>query len=581
MKKMLTMLLALAMMLSTACAMAEEITYVAYTWDEALQKLSSETKEVPAGYTEVEDSGSAVTWDSGWYVVKGGNVQIGGRITVRGKVHLLLCEGAKLTAGEGVSVRGGDELIIYGQRGGTGELIATATGEKETSGIGSARDSDSAVKITGGRVTIHGGTVTAAGSAGGTGIGGSSNASNSSGSVVTIYGGTVTATATGENGHGIYSENDLTIYGGTVNASATGTDGAGIYGEADLTIYGGTVNAEATGTYGVGMYSKEDVTISGGTVNVTRSSEYGIYSSAGHLTISGGTVDVTSAGHAISGDTILGTSGDVTISGGTVTLVSTGVDDNGILGRDVKISGKDTVVKATGCFAIGSSRDMNILNGTVVAQSNGKGSGKIAAGLFSHAGRLTISGGKVTAEANCEKGRGIYCENGGAEISGGDVRVMGRVKSIHAFAGLKVDDALHSMGGYDGTTDWTPAAPEHVGGYQWAWFAPGVPVSFKLGGGAKTVRVPAEGTWLTPRLEELGLTVPQGLAYTGVWMHNGAQYPIGARAPQISGGETFTMEISAAAAEDLPKTGDPSMLGAWALLLGASAMGLGKMKKKS
>ena len=30
---------------------------------------------------------------------------------------------------------------------------------------------------------------------------------------------------------------------------------------------------------------------------------------------------------------------------------------------------------------------------------------------------------------------------------------------------------------------------------------------------------------------------------------------------------------------DLPETGDPSMLGAWAMLLGASAMGL-KMRRK-
>jgi len=259
---------------------------------------------------------------------------------------------------------------------------------------------------------------------------------------------------------------------------------------------------------------------------------------------------------------------------------STGNNYYGIGGGHVTISGDDTSVTASGYDGIGAADGVTILGGTVNAQSNGLGVGNFSGGIHSDRGDVTISGGTVIATATGETGRGILSLLGNVTISGGDVRIMGRVRAIHSGGRFEADGALHSMGGSDRLSDWTPAAPEHAGGYQAAWFAPGVPVIFRLGGGAKTVRVPADEKWLMPQPEMLSLTVPKGHTYTGVWLHDGAPYTIGASAPQIMGGETFTMETVAAAAADLPKTGDPGMLGAWVCLLAASgAMGM-KMRRK-
>ena len=109
-----------------------------------------------------------------------GDITISSRISVTGDVHLILADGCKLTANVGIGVSG--SLIIYGQstdNTSMGKLAATG----DTGGAA----------ISGGTITIHGGTVTATGGNGGAGI---------SGAGVTIHGGTVTATG-GNGGAGI------------------------------------------------------------------------------------------------------------------------------------------------------------------------------------------------------------------------------------------------------------------------------------------------------------------------------------------------------------------------------------------
>ena len=227
--------------------------------------------------------------DEAWYVVSG-EITIGGTLNFVDKaVHLILCDGAKLT------VSGDDEkgmshikiggLFIYGQRSDTGSLEFTS---KNYSGIW------------GNKVTINGGTLTATGTQ--YGIFASSS--------VTVYGGTVTATGTKD---GIYASSSVTINDGTVTATATtGTYNSGINSNFDVTINGGTVSA--TGDIGINAHRK--ATINGGKVLAT-GPKYGIYCSDndGSVTIKGGNVIVTGDVRGIS------------VPSGSITLGWTNVSD--------------------------------------------------------------------------------------------------------------------------------------------------------------------------------------------------------------------------------------------------------------
>ena len=247
---------------------------------------------------------------AGWYVVSA-DTTIDSRIVVTGIVHIILCDGAKLTASKGITVEEGTNfLTIYGQEAGTGALIAT--GDDYGAGIGGAKE------VNGGFVTINGGVITATGSSDAAGIGGGAYGD---GGVVTINRGTVTATggdfAAGigsgkidpNNGYG--NGGTVTINGGTVTATG-GESGAGIgggdYGDCGVvTINDGTVTATG-GEYAAGI---------GG----------GFDGNGGTVTINGGTVTAIGGGYAAGigggyGYTARGGAGaDVTINGGTVTAV--------------------------------------------------------------------------------------------------------------------------------------------------------------------------------------------------------------------------------------------------------------------
>ena len=170
-----------------------------------------------------------------------GEVTISDRITVSGDVHLILEDGAKLTASSGINVKSGNSLTIYAQSDGADMGVLNAEADLADAGIGGSNS-------TSGTVTIHGGAVTANGGRSGAGIGGGGGLS---GGTVTIYGGTVTATG-GYNGAGIGGSGagaggTVTIRGGTVTATG-GEYGAGIGGGLNgrggtVTITGGSVKA--------------------------------------------------------------------------------------------------------------------------------------------------------------------------------------------------------------------------------------------------------------------------------------------------------------------------------------------------
>ena len=221
----------------------------------------------------------STTWtdsdpDGGWYVVND-DIEISQRVTVTGNVHLILADGCKLTASQGINVTGDNSLTIYAQSAGDNMGALTANGGDYQAGIGSGQSQP------GGTITINGGKVGATGGLYGAGIGGGYNGA---GGTIIINSGRVKATG-GKNAAGIGGGNDgaggdITITGGIVNAESY--IGAGI-GSGDsgkggsISISGGTITAQGNkygAGIGIGEYGNDvNIIITGGTV--TAISQFG------------------------------------------------------------------------------------------------------------------------------------------------------------------------------------------------------------------------------------------------------------------------------------------------------------------
>ena len=218
--KRFLLLFAAILMASTGMWAADNVAYIDATG--ALQYKD--------GVTEITNSTTTL---SGWCVVN--STVTTGSLTCSGEVHLILADGAKLTATgatycAGIQVSGEDNsLTVYGQTAQTGQLIAN--GGDKAAGIGGGEfGSGSNITINGGMVTANGGDYAA-------GIGGGEDGS---GSNITINRGTVTATG-GEYGAGIgggvdCSGSNITINGGTVTANG-GYDASGIGGSGSSNIF--------------------------------------------------------------------------------------------------------------------------------------------------------------------------------------------------------------------------------------------------------------------------------------------------------------------------------------------------------
>jgi len=198
---------------------AEGVSYM--NWDGT--KLVPATRE----YYKIVDNSTTTFEDGEWYVVNS-NVTVANRITVSGTAHLILCDGAKLTASKGIAISAdnNNNLTIYGQANQTGQLEA-AYNVSGASAIGSNDEEDF-----GGAVTINGGIITVNGITNGDyayGIGASATINggvvNSTGTTVGIYGERITVnkgkvTGVGE-GAGIASWRNISINGGDVTASGS------------------------------------------------------------------------------------------------------------------------------------------------------------------------------------------------------------------------------------------------------------------------------------------------------------------------------------------------------------------------
>lgn len=140
-----------------------------------------------------------------WYVVSEDAI-VADRITVNGDVNLVLCDGATLTAEQGISVTDGNSLTIYSQSGNTGKLVASvpdASGSMYNAAIGGDRDDrahNTGTPVKAGTINIHGGDINATAAYGAAGIG---QAYEGEASTINIYGGKITASGgTGIGGTG-------------------------------------------------------------------------------------------------------------------------------------------------------------------------------------------------------------------------------------------------------------------------------------------------------------------------------------------------------------------------------------------
>lgn len=227
--------------------------------------------------TALSGSGSGEALTSGWYIVLDSGVTRSSSSTVSGDVHLILADGASLdinssksTSYAGIAVSEGNNLTIYGQQLGTGQL--SVTGRDYGVGIGGYFNMDNGMFYNCGTITINGGKVTASDFYG-AGIGGGMFCG---GGKVIINGGVVNATSIygAGIGSGVSADSDTVIIsGGMVTAFSIYDAGSGC---GIISISGGTVTA--TGSHsGAGIGSGADSDEDAG--NITISGDCRVYAS--------------------------------------------------------------------------------------------------------------------------------------------------------------------------------------------------------------------------------------------------------------------------------------------------------------
>ena len=294
-------------------------------------------------------------WADGWYVADT-DTAIGSRVTVSGNVNLILCDGATLKAGQGITVAGGNSLTIWAQSLGNekGVLYAGTTNGTEASlGWDSAGIGGDASNTTTGAITVNGGTIYAAGNYG-AGIGGGYYGSAG---MIVIAGGEIHAiggywAAGVGSGPWTSGSGSVEITGGTVYATG-GTSGAGIgagsNGNIDsIVISGAGTVIEAQPKYS--MWGGQNAAGIGG----------GEAGTVGTITITGGSITAagSNAGPGI-GAGGKGSCGTVTITGGSILSSSKTVTSGGEAGpgigcgfnatvSSVEIGGSATVTAIAG-----------------------------------------------------------------------------------------------------------------------------------------------------------------------------------------------------------------------------------------
>lgn len=340
-----------AMLPSTGFANDGDVSYEYY------EDGNWKTEVKSAGeYVVIDSVMDCIEWESGWYVVRAGEVGNGERTVVSGDVHLILMNGAELNCRKGIQLNSGSSLSIYSEINAGDEPVGKLTA------VGSSPDSDDTghragiggdeKQQHGGEVTIFGGEIVCQGYGRAAGIGGGWKGDSGT---IEILGGTVEARGdvlgtgagigSGEDGN---SGNIVIGERATVRAFGGGMGGAGMgSGEAgyctNIEISGGDITATGyNGAAGIGAGAghrcRDGITITGGHVKATGGSKSEGNGGAG---IGGGGGDQFSGGFA--GGNILISGGYVEAAGGAGSL-----NDGDGIGNGGGFKGNDPSTFATG-----------------------------------------------------------------------------------------------------------------------------------------------------------------------------------------------------------------------------------------
>jgi len=228
-------------------------------------------------------------------------------------------------------------------------------------------------------------------------------------SSVTVSGGTVSATtgkaigavnvtvsggevsATSGNTITAWGTNPtVTVSGGTIS---TTTGIAIIVGENSTVMVNGTGKVEATGDGGIAIQTNGSVEVSGGTVSATTGTAI---AASGNVEVSGGIVSATGTNGAAIG--AWGTNTTVTVSGGTVSAATGAAIAAGNENSTITVSGTG-IVKGGGSYIInawGENSTITVSDQAKV-QATGDGGAAINVSPGTLSSTVTINGGEVSA----------------------------------------------------------------------------------------------------------------------------------------------------------------------------------------
>ena len=403
--------LSIALVIAVGQTTRAQVSYIERSWD-AENKKVVETVKTCSSYTEITGQ-NANSWiglyNDGWYVVKESNVTYQTINVLGNNVHLILCDGARISLTGGVKLEGSYTLTVYGQTEDSGILSAYNKDYSDTAGLGSAEETAC------GNLIVHGGTVYATGIDNAAGIGGGQGASSGN---VTIYGGSIYSTG-GDSGAGIGGGEKggiggtVNIYGGSVTAIG-GVYGAGI-GGGDEGNQGGTINIYGGSVRASGKFS--ETWANGGGAGIGGGDE----GAGGNVNIYDGEVRAFGRGYAagIGGGQNRGINGKVQISGGKVEAWGY---ESSIHFPDDKSSGAGIGGGEGG----GQGGDVIITGGNVTARGGNRAAG-IGGGAYylggGDGGKVIITGGTVLAVC------GKFCNP--SESSGGCAIGSGYQSSEH------------------------------------------------------------------------------------------------------------------------------------------------------
>ena len=378
------------------------------------------------------------TISEGWYVVNS-DVTFNGDLSTNAddEVHIILCDGATLTANNITPIGNYDILRIYGQSQSTG--TANISGRIEASSS----------------LQIYGGTINAAGNIvcdqSGVGIhGGNVTAAKINGYEGSLYlkGGTITA------GSLTVDHGDIKLGGATVTAGSYNVT------EGNVTILTGITYYDGTGaSYTAGNLSADQVSAIAGkklrtydyrTVSYVKAD--GTTGSVDAIPLTGGGATALAGGWYVAQGEVNYT-GCVTLSGDAHLILCDGaemsVDGSGI---SLECNGALTIYGqsgGTGTLTLKSNQttisvigNLTICSGSVSATSSGDD-------VINTTGDIILKGGTLTACADDGTSRAINC-SGTLNLSGG--KVVATNGAIYAKNGATIASGLAYT---DGSTAYT------------------------------------------------------------------------------------------------------------------------------